>query len=130
MENYQLKDMLTKDIIKSYLSRTNKNVYVVTSTKYGNDLPPVLIIAKESEIIKLAEDYVSAGGYEIRERKDIDKLHVTFFDYEGYIEITVGVALHAMIKFEDLDISEREIVKEIYSKCCYGDSFYPVWFVK
>jgi len=126
MENYELKDVLTKEIIESYLARTNQNVFVVTSTNYGSELPPVMMIAKESEITKRAKDYVDNGSYEIRERKDMGKLHTTFYDYEGYIEVTVGVCLPVMIKFDDLDSSEREIVKEIYNKYCYGNSFYPV----
>jgi len=126
MEKWELKSLLTKEIIKSYLSRTGKKLYSIRDNAYGSTLESTLKIADESEIEDFAKWYVKSGEYEINEKTDIDSLHVYIFPSEGYIEMTTGVTLHAMIKFKDLNADEDEIVYDICEKCFYGDFKRPI----
>lgn len=120
MEKWELKSLLTKEIIKSYLTRTGKKLYSVRDNAYGSTLEATLRIEDESEIENFAKWYVKSGEYEINERKDIDALHVSIFPSEGYIEMTTGVVLHAMIEFKDLNSEEYEIIYDILEQCFYG----------
>jgi hypothetical protein len=120
MEKWELESLLTKKIIKSYLNRTGKRLYSVRDNAYGSTLESTLRIEDESEIENFAKWYVKSGDYEINEITDVDSLHVYIFPSDGYIEMTTGIALHAMIEFKNLNPEEYEFIYDILEKCRYG----------